>query len=204
MSDFYVYIHRKATTGEVFYVGKGKTRRAYDRFGRSNWWQRTVAKHGLVVEIAMSGLQEWYAFELETELIAYYGRADLKQGQLVNTTDGGEGSSGNLQSVETRKLRSVAHVGKKRSDKAKAVMKAAQQKFIRDNPHVIEQRRDAHRFEMKRVVRGDGVIYESVHSAGLAMTALGYSTLSYCRISACCNGKRKTAFGFTWRFENDL
>lgn len=202
MFDYYVYLHRKATTGEVFYVGKGKTRRAYDRFGRSNWWQRTVAKHGLIVEIKESGLQEWYAFEREAELIAYYGRADLKNGSLVNTTDGGEGSSGNVQSNETRRRRSAAHFGKKRSDESKAIMKAAQQKFILDNPHAIERRRDAHRHEMKRVVRGDGVVYESIHVAGLAMVDMGYSQKSYCKISSCCNGKRKTAFGFTWRFEN--
>ena len=202
MSDYYVYLHRKATTGEVFYVGKGKTRRAYDRFGRSSWWQRTVAKHGLIIEIKESGLQEWYAFEREAELIAYYGRSDLKHGLLVNTTDGGEGSSGNHQSAETRRRRSESHFGKKRSDESKAIMKAAQQKFIRDNPHAIERRRDAHRHEMKRVIRGDGVVYDSIHVAGLAMADMGYSQTSYCKISSCCNGKRKTAFGFTWRFEN--
>lgn len=202
MTDYYVYLHRKASSGEVFYVGKGKTRRAYDKFGRSKWWQRTVAKHGLIVEIKESGLQEWYAFEREAELIAYYGRSDLNQGALVNTTDGGEGASGSHQSVETRNRRSVSNVGKKRSDESKAIMKAAQQKFILDNPQVIELRRGAHRHEMKRVIRGDGVIYDSIHAAGSAMTAMGYSQTSYCKISSCCNGKRKTAFGFTWRFEN--
>jgi len=107
MSDFYVYVHRKATTGEVFYVGKGKGRRAYITSARSDWWHRTVKKHGHVVEIVAYGLQEWYAFELEVELIALYGRRDRGDGVLLNVTDGGEGASGSYHSVDARAMSRV-------------------------------------------------------------------------------------------------
>jgi hypothetical protein len=203
MSDFYVYLHRKATTGEVFYVGKGKTRRAYDRFGRSKWWQRTVAKHGLIVEICDRNLQEWYAFERESELIAYYGRSDLGYGCLINCTDGGEGSAGNLQSEKTRRLRALSNTGQKRSDEIRLKLKRAQQKYIAETPDAIDKKRKEHSHEMKKVVRSDGVVFESVHAAGKAMTDIGYSKTSYSHISACCNGHRPKAFGFTWRFKND-
>lgn len=36
MTDFYVYLHRKKTTKEVFYVGKGSGDRVWSRAGRSS------------------------------------------------------------------------------------------------------------------------------------------------------------------------
>lgn len=89
---FYIYVHRKATTREIFYVGKGKKRRAYEG-ERNNFWRKVVKKHGIVVEILEIGYQEWYAHEREVELIALYGRRDIGLGPLVNLTDGGEGVS---------------------------------------------------------------------------------------------------------------
>lgn len=89
LRDFYVYIHRRATDGSVFYVGKGHGSRATSKFGRNAYWSRIVKRHGFVAEIVLSGLQEWFAFEFERELIAYYGRSTL-----CNMTDGGDGTSG--------------------------------------------------------------------------------------------------------------
>ena len=70
--DYYVYLHRRASDNTVFYVGKGSGRRAWSR-KRTIHWKRVVAKHGLIVEIYQSGLQEWYAYELEEEMILRYG-----------------------------------------------------------------------------------------------------------------------------------
>jgi hypothetical protein len=89
-----VYLHRKKTTGEVFYVGKGRGNRAWSVHGRNTVWKNVVKKHDYVVEIVMGDLQEWYAFELEKDLIALHGRRDEGRGTLVNLTDGGEGPSG--------------------------------------------------------------------------------------------------------------
>lgn len=101
MTDFYVYVHRKATTGEIFYVGKGTGYRAYE-FGRNRHWDNTVKKHGYTVETVETGLQEWYALELEINLIAYHGRKDLGLGKLVNMTDGGDGTSGRKLTEEAK------------------------------------------------------------------------------------------------------
>lgn len=92
--DFYVYAHKKKTTGVIFYIGKGSADRAWSKSGRSKIWHNTVNKHGLIVEILECNLQEWWAFELEKNLIALYGRLTDKAGPLVNLTDGGEGMSG--------------------------------------------------------------------------------------------------------------
>jgi hypothetical protein len=92
--DYYVYLHRKKTTGDVFYVGKGHANRAWSSSGRSTHWKSVVNKHGLVVEIVESNLQEWAAFELECALIALHGRMETGHGLLINHTDGGDGASG--------------------------------------------------------------------------------------------------------------
>lgn len=100
--DFYVYLHKKKTTGEVFYVGKGCGNRAWDKNARSEFWKKIAKKHGVVVEIHSENLQEWYAFELEKSLISYYGRRQLGEGTLVNLSDGGEGTKGWIASEEFR------------------------------------------------------------------------------------------------------
>lgn len=102
MEDYCVYLHRRGTTGEIFYVGKGKGDRPWSRQGRNEWWNRIVEKHGFTVEIYMSGLQEWYSYELEKELIDYYGRANLGEGPLCNLVDGGPGATGNIKTPEMR------------------------------------------------------------------------------------------------------
>lgn len=104
-SCFYVYVHRRATDGRVFYVGKGKGRRAWTAQGRSNYWRNIVAKHGLIVEVVQDNMQEWWAFEMECELIALYGRENL-----CNLTDGGDGTSGAVRSVESKRKTSISHM----------------------------------------------------------------------------------------------
>ena len=88
-NNFYVYVHRKTSNNSIFYVGKGCDYRAYDKTGRNDYWEKTYNKHGLIVEIVLNNLTEQQAFNLEIELIAFYGRENL-----CNLTDGGEGSSG--------------------------------------------------------------------------------------------------------------
>lgn len=104
---YYVYIHRKADTKEVFYVGKGHGSRAYTKHNRSSLWKNVVNKHGYVIEFIEVDLQEWAAFELEIAYISYYGRKDTGHGSLVNFTDGGEGSSGHLWTDELKLWRSA-------------------------------------------------------------------------------------------------
>lgn len=98
--DFYVYLHRRATDGRVFYVGKGSGKRAHTRKNRNPHWHRTVLKHGFTVEFIQTGMLEWWALEMERELVTFYGRANL-----TNLTDGGEGAPN--PSEETRRIMSA-------------------------------------------------------------------------------------------------
>lgn len=56
------YIHTRNDTGAVFYVGKGKERRAHTHYGRSQHWKRIVAKHGRTVHIVAYFANEADAF----------------------------------------------------------------------------------------------------------------------------------------------
>lgn len=136
--DFYVYEHRRATTGEVFYVGKGKGARAWFTAARKKHWVNIAKKHGVTVRIVQDGLQEWFALELERDLIALHGRKDTGHGPLVNVTDGGEGTSGWIMPQHARQALSLAkstpeaiarnvavHKGKKRGAQAIEKMSAA-------------------------------------------------------------------------------
>ena len=109
MGDFYVYLHLKADTGEVFYVGKGKGRRVYQGGRRrSDYWNRVAAKHGVTIQILAEGLTEEEAFAKERNTIS-----ELRSNgaSLVNITDGGEGSSRRGQTDE-KKTRIIAFVKK--------------------------------------------------------------------------------------------
>ena len=88
---YLVYQHRKADTNEIFYVGKGNIKRSKQSSGRSEYWHRTVNKHGFIVEIIKDNIDEEFSFFIEKEAINVYRRRGIK---LVNITDGGEGSSG--------------------------------------------------------------------------------------------------------------
>jgi hypothetical protein len=100
----YVYVHRRADDGHVFYVGKGShADRASDRSSRNQHWRRIVAKHGLSVETVARFETDALAQQCEREMIAFYGRA-----ALANLTDGGDGCAGLSPSPQARAKLSAA------------------------------------------------------------------------------------------------
>lgn len=71
---FYVYVHKKLGTNEVFYVGKGKKNRAYTTKSRNNHRSNVVNKYGgFDVEIIKSGMTEKESFEFEKKTIQEIG-----------------------------------------------------------------------------------------------------------------------------------
>ncbi len=95
---YYVYLHKDRVTGEVFYVGKGHGRRAWNREARSDEWKKKVAllSEGWDVEIVQDSLSEIEAFELEAELVEKYGGAAATGGKLMNWVPGGEEPAGSI------------------------------------------------------------------------------------------------------------
>lgn len=118
---FYVYIHTRNDTGEIFYVGKGQRRRAYSVRNRNAHWKRIVNLYGRTVRIHSEFSDEPSAFECESRLIQEFKESGYS---LVNLTDGGEGCSGR-QLSEKEKLRvSEVHKGKTLTQKHHAQLMA--------------------------------------------------------------------------------
>lgn len=103
-SNYYVYLHKRPD-GSVFYVGKGKDRRAWDKQNRNPHWHHIVNKHGgYDVEILKSGLTEEESLELEVKVIQEFGIENLS-----NIILGGSGATGLVHTEDTRKRMSESH-----------------------------------------------------------------------------------------------
>lgn len=83
---YYVYQHRRKDTNEIFYIGKGRGYRAWNRNSRNSYWNHIVSKHGYTVEILKDFEDESEAYSLEVELIKNVN-------PVANFTSGGEGGS---------------------------------------------------------------------------------------------------------------
>lgn len=115
---YYTYGHYKANSKELFYIGKGKSNRAYEKDSRSKFWNSIVNKNGHTVEIFANWESEKDAFLHEKFLIECF--RDLTK--LCNLTDGGDGCSGYIWSDEQKeklKKRQHPNLGKKLSDDIK-------------------------------------------------------------------------------------
>lgn len=67
---YYVYAHYRESDGKLFYIGKGKGRRAWSIQGRSEWWHRTYRKHGRYIVILHDGLTNAEACKVENKYIS--------------------------------------------------------------------------------------------------------------------------------------
>lgn len=82
---YYVYAHTKPS-GEIFYIGKGKGKRAYDSSNRNRHWQFVVNKHGFLPVILAEFEDECTALKEEALLVSHFKVFNC----LVNMTAGGE------------------------------------------------------------------------------------------------------------------
>lgn len=108
-TNYYVYLHKRKTDLEIFYIGKGIGRRAWAKSGRNSWWKRIVEKHDYNVEIYQDNLSNEEALKLECKLTL-----ELKgNSKLVNMVLGGGGITGWKHSDEAKEKISKFNKGKK-------------------------------------------------------------------------------------------
>jgi hypothetical protein len=93
MENYYLYYHKNPTTKELFYVGIGTNKRAWDfTSGRNPHYKNYIKKHGEpIVNIIKENLTKEEACSLEIEFISKYGRKGIEpKGILLNKSIGGD------------------------------------------------------------------------------------------------------------------
>lgn len=123
MKNFYTYLHCKPN-GDPFYVGKGFAARAFKFSIRTQHHKNIVSKYGEgnIGVFVFSCESEEQAFADEIQQIAQLRKEGFT---LVNLTNGGEGSTGCIASIETRMKLSAASLGRKQPPRSAEFKKIA-------------------------------------------------------------------------------
>ncbi len=173
MKKHYIYFHKRADDGVVFYVGIGIGRRAYRESNRSQFWKRIVEKHGYNIEFPHKDLTQDEAKQLEIHYISAFGRLDRGTGTLCNMTDGGDGRTGYKCTDETKEKMRKASTGVKFTEERKR--KIGEKSRERKSWSVLpKEKSEQHRKNLaksrkdKKAVICDGVLYESQSQASKA------------------------------------
>ena len=112
--NYYTYAYLRKD-GTPYYIGKGKGSRAYRRRKDCINPPKDLSR----ILILKRDLSENEAFKHEVYMISVFGRKDIGTGILRNRTSGGEGASGAVPGVATRRKMSEARKGKPRSEETK-------------------------------------------------------------------------------------
>lgn len=117
---YYTYAHYTADTKELFYIGKGQRRRAWQSSSRNRHWNYKVAKHGFTVEVLAYWETDSEALQHEKLLISIF----KARGKLVNIADEGC-STGTTWSAEQKEAIRRRLTGVPRSEECKRNMSKA-------------------------------------------------------------------------------
>ena len=87
--SFYVYLHRKKTTNEIFYVGKGKGNRVFDHLKDKKECEKVTYLNELLekglqpkIEILIHGIEDDSVLRIESAIIDLLGIKNLTNKQV--------------------------------------------------------------------------------------------------------------------------
>lgn len=193
---YYVYLHRKADTGEIFYVGKGQGNRHSINKNRNKHWQNVANKHGYISEIIAFFDDEGEAFVVECEQIYYYRIIGIK---LTNLTDGGEGTSGHSKSEESKaKMRGKNNPMFGKTHTLENKEKIKQGNLKENNPNFEKFGKMHQRYKGKIIATDIKTLKEYEFEGERALENAGFNAGN---VYSILSGKRKSHKGFTFRRE---
>lgn len=205
MNNYSVYIHINKINGKR-YVGITSID-PYKRW-RNGWgyynnkyFMSAIKKYGwenFEHKVLLVDLDLETACAVEKELIAKYKTADRKYG--YNRSTGGEQpASGHVctHSMETRNKISRANKGIQRSEETKARISAS--KKGKSNGKDGKRGKDCAKAKVIYQITLSGEVVGKFYGADEIARMYGFSTPS--RIGDVCRGKRKTAYGYKWKYE---
>ena len=212
--EFYVYLHIRLDNMTPFYVGKGKSNRAYD-LDRSDFHNSVRDEYDCKVVIIKDKLTESQAFRLEKRMIEYYvltlgygipikgyDNYDHNLPYLTNFTWGGEGTSGLTHSEEYNKKISESMKGKNAGEKNHMYGKHHSEETKRKMSESGKRKQfsEEHKKNISKSLKGrvvwnikkvicvtTGKMFNSIKEAAIYYNVAGNT------ISFCCKGKRKHA-----------
>jgi hypothetical protein len=114
----YAYLREDKTP---YYIGKGRGKRIYSTKRRVK-----LPKDKSRIIFLKQNLTEEESFKHEIYMIAVFGRKDLGTGILHNSTDGGEGASGAVRSLEFKENLRILNKNKILSEEHKKKISNAQ------------------------------------------------------------------------------
>jgi len=230
MSEFYVYVHRRASDGAIFYVGKGSGGRLRSKASRSPFWHQIVNEHGFEAEICSPMMSNACALSYEKILIHTIGFD-----RLCNLTRGGnKGASGykpDRKAVEDRARKCMKPVINSDGKIYASLKEAALDMRLNGHPNateahisscckgsrhvafgrswsmdttsippLIDASSKVNEARRRGVVSSNGMFFGSVSLAAQWVRITLNVMCGTSDISRCCNKTRKACGGLGWDY----
>ncbi len=192
MDNYYVYIYYRLDTNEPFYVGKGKDKRWKILNRHNKHFNNIVDKYPIAVELIKTDLTEDEAFYWEEKIIETlvfeYGysiniknnRSSKKDMHLVNSTWGGEGTSGYNHTTDAKNKMKKAKEGKY-SGKNHPQWGTHQSEETKEKNRISNSGKN-HVFSKCVICITTNMVFYSLREAGR------YYNISHKNIGCCCKG----------------
>lgn len=226
-----VYIHTKKNTNKVFYVGIGKSsKRAYQIQNRNHYWKNIVEKYGFDIKITHQSICWEEACSIEKYLISFYKDvyklSNLTEGgegivgfkktiEMKNNSRlgmlGKKNMLGKKQSPQTIEKIRQKNIGKVRSEDFKKRMKEISKKrtlssktrkkisLALSGENASWYGKFGSEHNCSKEVEQYSMNGNLINRYGSFREAQRLTKISH--ISCCCNGYRKTAGGYIWKYK---